>query len=495
MSSEGAPRFAQMSIFGFAANQAFIFSLFYLGSNQAVDFGFIILERAELFGVLVCLIIAFAVLSLVGPRARDAMLSRGLIWSYAILFIVGYLIPLVTGGQNGVTVVVSSLLTGIPAGFLLCGWGRRLGRYPVSQSVPEVFIASALAAVADFFFGLFPFQVAVVATCIYPLISAFCLRGVDTDVASDTSEEVEATPAPDLLSDESASSVIHLSTKVLLGTAMYGLATGMMEVLGSEPGMATTPTLPFSLLIFVLFCLAAFQLFGRSRLSLADSERGKPSESAAKRDGGPLDGSYRIALLLMVGGFLFFPVFGGLEIEGVSIVLAGYLGISLVLISLFLIMARLTDDDATLSFAHGFLALFVGEVVGLLIGNAIDFWGLPSFASYGIAALGGLITLYAYLFLFTEHDLYSLSVAVQETDRFEEACELIANEAGLSAREREILPLALRGRTSERIAGEFYISKNTVETHLRRIYTKCGVHNKQELIDLGEKTAESLKGR
>ena len=45
---------------------------------------------------------------------------------------------------------------------------------------------------------------------------------------------------------------------------------------------------------------------------------------------------------------------------------------------------------------------------------------------------------------------------------------------------------------AERIAGEFFISKNTVDTHLRRIYVKCDVHTRQELIDLGERTEAEL---
>ena len=65
----------------------------------------------------------------------------------------------------------------------------------------------------------------------------------------------------------------------------------------------------------------------------------------------------------------------------------------------------------------------------------------------------------------------------------------------MEKREAEILPFALKGRTGERIAAEFYISKSTVDTHLRRIYAKCGVHGRQELIDLGERTERRLSGR
>lgn len=84
---------------------------------------------------------------------------------------------------------------------------------------------------------------------------------------------------------------------------------------------------------------------------------------------------------------------------------------------------------------------------------------------------------------------------MRDADRFDDACRLIASEHGLSKREAEILPLALKGRTGERIAAEFFISKSTVDTHLRRIYVKTGTHGRQELIDLGERTSQDLARR
>lgn len=87
-----------------------------------------------------------------------------------------------------------------------------------------------------------------------------------------------------------------------------------------------------------------------------------------------------------------------------------------------------------------------------------------------------MAVLYAYLFLFTDRDMAALSVVIAQSDRFEEACELIARTAKLSKREAEILPSACAAAPPSRIAGEFFISKNTVDTHLRRIYAKCGVH-------------------
>ena len=47
---------------GFACNQGFVFSLFYLGANRAIGEGPFAFERADLFGTLVCMLLAFALL-------------------------------------------------------------------------------------------------------------------------------------------------------------------------------------------------------------------------------------------------------------------------------------------------------------------------------------------------------------------------------------------------------------------------------------------------
>ena len=58
---------------------------------------------------------------------------------------------------------------------------------------------------------------------------------------------------------------------------------------------------------------------------------------------------------------------------------------------------------------------------------------------------------------------------------------------GLSTRELEILDLLAPGRSANWIADNLTISKNTVRSHLRAIYTKLDVHTRQELLDfLGE---------
>ncbi len=62
--------------------------------------------------------------------------------------------------------------------------------------------------------------------------------------------------------------------------------------------------------------------------------------------------------------------------------------------------------------------------------------------------------------------------------------KVLAKRFGLSPREREILGYLLAGRSRPFIRDELTLSLNTVNTHVRNIYAKVGVHSQQELLTL-----------
>lgn len=66
----------------------------------------------------------------------------------------------------------------------------------------------------------------------------------------------------------------------------------------------------------------------------------------------------------------------------------------------------------------------------------------------------------------------------------EERLGLWEEEMRMTAREKEIASLLVQGRTQPRIAEMLGISENTVGTHVRHIYQKTGVHDRQQFIDL-----------
>ena len=546
------------AVAGFACNQGFVFSLFYMGANRAFGEGILSFERADLFGTLLFMIASFGLLRVASSKARGALLARPLLWCYAVLLVVGSIVPALAGNPAPASLALESALVGLPAGLMLAAWGRALGGQPLARALPAVFVGAAVGATACFAMATVPVEGAAFLLKLLPLGSAWALQALvcagsqpdrggrdagggvaeagagarDDEApaagraaaaetvqvasaafaagAASTPRAVRGAEGPKsplslralLATPAERAQTARLSFKMAAGTVLFGLAAGFMETYGSDPGMASTPAFPATLLLFVLFCIAALQLLATGGLDLEAGPGAASGPDAASADDGapaepegPLDDVYGLAALVMMAGFLFVPVLGDFGVPGEAIVLAGYLGLSAVLVSLFLVMARITGQDAAQSFARGFTALFAGEMAGVALGNVIDVVAGTEQTPSVVVACAGLAALYAFLFLFTERDFRALSVIARDADRFDDACSLIAAEHGLSKREAEILPFALKGRTGERIAAEFYISKSTVDTHLRRIYAKCGVHGRQELIDLGERTERRLSGR
>jgi len=78
----------------------------------------------------------------------------------------------------------------------------------------------------------------------------------------------------------------------------------------------------------------------------------------------------------------------------------------------------------------------------------------------------------------------SAQALVEEKDN--KLMKALVRKYKLSPREADVLDLLRKGRTVPYIRDALYISKSTIETHIKHIYAKMGVHSKQELIDIVE---------
>lgn len=81
---------------------------------------------------------------------------------------------------------------------------------------------------------------------------------------------------------------------------------------------------------------------------------------------------------------------------------------------------------------------------------------------------------------------------------WKQRCQAVGERYKLSDRQQEVLFLMAQGRNAKYIESALVISLSTVQTHIRNIYRKLGVHSRQELLDLIEETklyGEDWNGR
>ena len=76
--------------------------------------------------------------------------------------------------------------------------------------------------------------------------------------------------------------------------------------------------------------------------------------------------------------------------------------------------------------------------------------------------------------------------AGQPLDLIATQSQIVREHYRLTAREAEVMELIARGHSVARIAESLVVSENIIRTHSKHLYTKLGIHKKQELVDLLE---------
>lgn len=212
---------------------------------------------------------------------------------------------------------------------------------------------------------------------------------------------------------------------------------------------------------------------------------------------------YRPVLPLVIVGFLLLPVVGsGRSYVASAFTVAGYF--------CFLIFSSIIYADITYRLpapaaavgATGWGVASGGVGVGIVIYYvAADrlITGATSLASVSLIVVFVLVL--ASTFLFSDRNVSSLWGLIEPSSAeirdvsLDTCCAAIAERCGLTPREQEVLVMLARGRNREYIQKALGVSSYTVKTHIKRIYTKLGVHSHQELIDLTDTGKPSLAAR
>lgn len=208
---------------------------------------------------------------------------------------------------------------------------------------------------------------------------------------------------------------------------------------------------------------------------------------------------YQVAFPLMGLGALMIGCNLGGVVAGETVQLLGYCFLDLLLWGLGSYLIKNAGLPAIWITACPSGALFSGLALGVVIGvfciqslapqHLVTFFCLCSFALLMTALL-----------LFNKSNFEfgwgTIRPGVDESllSPTARSCNYLADENGLTARERDILLLTAQNMSRKNIADALFVSENTVKTHTRNMYRKLFVASRTELLELVERTGDVLRG-
>lgn len=372
-------------------------------------------------------------------------------------------------------------------GLVLMQWGDVSSRMTEKRLMAALSIGFAVAALLCFFLGFLPPGLAGAAFVALGFVSGFALLFVEgggaggkvtapgavKDTGSDRSTEPSCSEG---LKRRGANALVRLCAAMFI---MELVARSALMLSGEY--FASTSSLSSS------FELA--RLVGTAVAAVAFAAAG-----AWARE--PLRVLYRLTPLLLVCSCLFL-LFEHWGIPFVTYAIAFSAGawLEIVFWIFFSHSHRRLDYPASFVWGAGRIAFWVSTLVGLM------FWACQGELFGGsLVAEGGvvttlvivmaLLTMVVYLLVLPEEIAKTIGLIGQEErgsqlpNTVDRAVATLAEEGGLSKREREVLGLLARGRSTAYIQNQLFISSGTVCSHRDRIYRKLDVHSKQELLDL-----------
>ena len=400
-----------------------------------------------------------------------------------------------TPGAPGL-ITTGGLLTGIFACVAQLGWGAPYCERGAVSALVRVSGAFAFAVLADI---PLLFMSPVARSAFYALMPlASCLVLASLDVRERTysrpAESVRTFPGEEQTRQEVPGSarahavrnlwrstfVAHLgvSPAVLLSLTLVMVGFGYIQHLVSF----ATPSGPldWGAVIQLARGLAASIVFA---VSLA-----RPRAVRA---------IYRAGFLLMIGGFMANAFFLGTDELWVSgtIIICGYTVFDALLwvVAAQAAFAQSREPEGTVALVRALAAAcyVLGAGIGLALAGPE---GASPWAVQESNVIGYLVVI-AVVCLMGADDIWTLispprpdaepadAARPAPSPYAENVVPALLDELGLTAREREVAVLLVRGRTQPWIAETLGISANTVGTHMRHIYQKAGVHDRREFLD------------
>ncbi len=363
---------------------------------------------------------------------------------------------------------IASTLAGMCLGVIYLSWARvssnDRARSTLRLGCAFVFAACVFAAVL-----CLPEMAGIALTALLPAASLACLRLAQRDLVQGCGQAAAHVPES------------HVSTfrRAVAVVCVLGFAESLMRAIYLEVNpIADTVVYRWMMLLAAL--LGVGLVLGASR----------------KRQGWAAGaGLTKVSMYVMALLFGLAPVVRGFGIASDLAVSVCYVIVNLVLWTAMAQVCSAYRLPSTRVFGIGLGLVYVGFLAGTLTGDVLtSYFTLDMRAQAALALLCMALVLAALLFVVDERAIVRLMNADDDNpaapESFMHRCEELANTYGLSPKETEVMALAARGRTNQRIQEALGLSAGTVNTHLTRIYKKLGIHSRQEMLDLVEGEGE-----
>lgn len=408
-----------------------------------------------------------------------------------------------------VSVVVSSALGGLGMGWLYARWCGLYARLAIHVAAPLVFLTMAVGSLGKTVIDLMPGVPAAAVLACLPALSILCLRRshalLDRRRGDEGAGGMPERPRPETAPEPAVfynRRTVGSLVRIALGVAVYSLAIGVIQSMLLE----TTTVGVTAVLVHHL---------GEVAIALA-----VVVWVSVLHRGLDFCGTWRLISVLIATALIFEPFIDSpADPYLLSLVRTAQ---TFLIVFLFLALADIARHSRYhpfAVFAAGWASYALPFALGKMLGDALVSAGSGAGTGAGpTMVVSGSVWALVVVMLFVldqsslgnrlvfselndEADQDTLARRVAQTQRemaeqddsnhahadaLATSCDALAAECGLTPREREILELLARGRTKAHIAEAFFISENTVRNHVKHIYAKLDVHDRQELIDAVE---------
>ena len=417
-------------------------------------------------GMMVCLL----VLALIGLCRRSGWrpIVDGI---FAVAMVLLPLAGFVPGGVGGTAALFVGAVAGIGVGWCFAAWLSALCRPSLRNAFCYVLLGFSLGAVGCLALKVLVdlwIPLALVVGAVLPMASAVALRMCVAVEVSPVSEQADA-----------AGSLVGKIVVLVIQIVVYALVFGNGFVFGvlQDNIYASSHTAGIVVLNYGLRALLPLVLM--VWLVVQSGANAATYQPIFK-------------VLMLVGVFVLLGAWfiGGLDtIVSYALVSTAR---NMVLMLLFLTCLKLVAvSKKSPWFVYGIgRGAYEASVIVGIVGYS---WLMRTFGSISLG--GDLVYLTALCVLaFLTSCFFATAQSLGELEVSAPTAALPTAEApdyatlrtryGLNDREFEILMLFYRGNSKRRIAEQIGISENTVRWYLQQLYTRLGIHSRDELLEL-----------